>query len=144
MKRIIALYGRGNCGKTTTLNFLKELLREAGQSISSTSHAWQDVAETFMYKGNTICVATRGDNTAEIQNNILYFDSKQPDIAITASRTQKGSADAIGMYGEEIGVHVDWLKMPYVEHLDSATQETVDKAQAKFILQQIDIMLGSL
>lgn len=32
--RIIGLYGHGRCGKSATLNFLKELLRAAVKSLS--------------------------------------------------------------------------------------------------------------
>ena len=35
MKRIIALYGHAECGKSTTINILRELIWENGKSISS-------------------------------------------------------------------------------------------------------------
>ena len=36
--RIIGLYGHGNCGKSETLNELKELLRTVGKLISLSEH----------------------------------------------------------------------------------------------------------
>ncbi len=40
--RIIGLYGHGDCGKSETLNALKELLREEGKSISVKSYPESD------------------------------------------------------------------------------------------------------
>ena len=49
--RIIGLYGHGQCGKSATLNELKELLRAAGKSISKQPHLYSESPETFEYKG---------------------------------------------------------------------------------------------
>ena len=48
--RIIGLFGHGNCGKSETLNELKELLRASGKSISLAEHPFCDKPETFEYK----------------------------------------------------------------------------------------------
>lgn len=68
--RIIGLYGHGRCGKTTTLNILKEMLRKAGKSISSRPHPNSDTPETFEYKGMVVCVAPGGD-----KNNLITIPS---------------------------------------------------------------------
>lgn len=47
--RIIGLFGHGNCGKSETLNELKELLRASGKSISLAEHSFCDKPETIEY-----------------------------------------------------------------------------------------------
>lgn len=89
--RIIGLYGHGDCGKSHTLNYLKELLREAGKSISSQPHPNCEDPETFVYKGLIVCVAPGGDNRTRVEENVHYFKSKHCDVAISATRCKGGS-----------------------------------------------------
>lgn len=89
--RIIGLYGHSNCGKSATLNMLKELLRKEGKSISSQPHPDSDTPETFEYKGLIVCVAPRGDTEEIVDNNVRYFNSKNCNVAISATRCKGGS-----------------------------------------------------
>lgn len=69
--RIIGLYGHGRCGKSETLNELKELLRVAGKSISRKPHSYCESAETFEYKGLVVCVAPAGDTGEIVESNCV-------------------------------------------------------------------------
>ena len=63
---IIGLYGHGNCGKSETLNEVKELLREKGRSISAKPHPLDEKPETFEYKDMIVCAAPGGDDKAKL------------------------------------------------------------------------------
>ena len=88
--RIIGLYGHGQCGKSATLNELKELLRAVGESISTEPHPWSEKPETFEYNGLVVCVAHGGDSREIVENNCRYFKIKGCDVAISATRTKGG------------------------------------------------------
>lgn len=47
MKRIIAVFGHAKCGKSSCLNYTRELLRDNGESLSSNPPYKGDKCETF-------------------------------------------------------------------------------------------------
>ena len=98
--RIFGLYGHANCGKSATLNMLKELLRVAGKSISFTPHPDSDKPETFDYNGQIVCVAPGGDTREVVEANCqplahelcFVLIIQQPDL-LTFRLTPSGSTD---------------------------------------------------
>ena len=112
--RIIGLYGHGQCGKSATLNELKELLRVAGKSISKQLHRYSESPETFEYKGQVICVAPAGDTREIVEANCRYFKQKGCDMAITATRTKGGSVDSLNEFANSEGIKVEWIAKSYV------------------------------
>lgn len=137
--RIIVLYGHTNCGKSATLNMLKELLRAAGKSISSIPHPDSDTPETFVYNGLVVCVAPGGDTKEIVEANCLYFKMKNCDVAVSATRTRMGSAEALNEFAENESVKVDWIQKSYEYNLSDATRTLCNKEIAEFILGKIQI-----
>lgn len=135
--RIIGLYGHSNCGKSETLNELKEMLRTAGKSISSEPHSWSDIPETFEYKRLIICVAPGGDSREIVDRNCRYFKMKGCDVAISATRTKGGSADALKEYAESEGVEIEWIAKSYEYNLSKATQKMCNKETAEVIFRMV-------
>ncbi len=134
---IIGLYGHGSCGKSATLNFLKELLREAGKSISHTPHPNSDTPETFEYKGRVVCVAPGGDTEEIVERNIKYFKLKKCDIAISATRTSGGSVKALQRYEQEEQSEIEWIRKSYEYNLGQATQELCNKETSQYIFNSL-------
>jgi hypothetical protein len=135
--RIIGLYGHANCGKSATLNMLKEMLRCAGKSISTVPHPNSDIPETFEYKGKIICVAPGGDTRAIVESNCRYFKLKNCDVAISATRTRWGSADALNEFAESEGVKVDWVPKSYEYNLSEVTKTQCNKETAEYLLRKL-------
>lgn len=104
LRKIIVLYGRANLGKTRTLRMVIDQLN--GEPISN---AMFDAQTVCRYNGQTIAVATRGDNADELRSNVAYFKSHPCDIAITAARSRGGTHDVIKAYAQEIGAEVVWI-----------------------------------
>lgn len=132
--RIIGLYGRGGCGKSATLNFLKELLRKAGKSLSQTPQPNSDTPETFEYNGLVICVAPGGDTGEIVESNVRYFKSKNCDIAISATRTCGSSVEAFQRYESEMQTKIEWVHKSYEYNLCKATQDLCNKETAQYIM----------
>lgn len=135
--RIIGLYGHGNCGKSHTLNYLKELLREAGKSISSQPHPNCEDPETFEYKGLIVCVAPGGDDRARVEENVRYFKSKHCDVAISATRSKGGSVEALQEYEQSEGTTIEWKPKSYEYCLDEETQTLCNKEYAQVLFDMI-------
>ena len=135
--RIIGLYGHGNCGKSETLNELKELLREAGKSVSAKPHPGSELPETFEYNGLVVCVASGGDSREIVENNCRYFKEKNCDVAISATRTKGGSADALKEFADSEGVKVEWIAKSYEYNLSRETQKMCNQEMAERIMKRI-------
>lgn len=104
LHKIIVLSGRGNLGKTRTLRMVIDKLN--GESIS---YATRDTKTICHYNDQTIAIATKGDNAAELRANVSYFKSHSCDIAITAARSRGGTHDVIKAYAQETGAEVVWI-----------------------------------
>ena len=135
--RLIALYGHSNCGKSNTLNRLKEMLRVDGKSLSSSPHPWCENPETFEYNGQIICVAPAGDSSDIINANLRYFDSKKCDVAITGSRSKGGTIKALVTYATKQGVSIEWVPKSYEHALSKSTQELCNQETAQIIFDMI-------
>ncbi len=134
---VIGLCGHSRCGKSTTLNMLKELLRAAGKSISSTPHPWSDIPETFVYKGKIVCVAPGGDTKEIVDSNCRYFKVKNCDVAISATRSKWGPYDALNNFAFNEKAKIEWIQKSYEYNLKDATQELCNKEIADLILSKI-------
>lgn len=135
--RIIGLYGHGQCGKSATLNELKELLRVAGKSISKQTHSYCESPETFEYNGLVVCVAPAGDTREIVEANCRYFKQKGYDVAISATRTKGGSVDALNEFAAKEGVEVEWIAKSYEYNLSEETQKMCNKETAEVIFRMI-------
>lgn len=137
--RIIGLIGHGNCGKSETLNDLKELLRAAGKSISSSEHPNCDKPESFKYHGLIICVAPGGDTQSIVEDNCRYFKLKKCDVAISATRKKGGPVVALEKYALSEGVDVEWFQKSYEYSLSRDTQKLCNQETAELLLKIICI-----
>lgn len=96
-KVLLVLYGKGSCGKTSTLRNLIDLL--CGQPIITKT---KDCRIVIDYKGHVVGVCTAGDDKNNIEKNYEWFTTKtlngKPiEICIMASR-EKGDAYKSSMY----------------------------------------------
>lgn len=135
--RIIGLYGHGKCGKSATLNDVKELLRKAGKSISLAPHPYCEMPETFEYQGRRVCVAPAGDTREIVEANCRYFKQKGYDVAISATRTKGGSVDALNEFAAKEGVEVEWITKSYEYNLSEETQSMCNKEMAIILIGKI-------
>lgn len=134
MKRIIAITGHSDCGKSRSINYLRELLRENGNSLSMNPPYSGDKPETFRYNGQIICVCPGGDTAPVIEENFMYAIGKQADIIITACRTKGAPHDKVKEYANKLGVSTEWMKKSVEHYLADATQDLCNREYAKVII----------
>ena len=78
LKAIFVLFGKGNCGKTTTLRLLIDLLSSSQQLPQNKA----DVRVIVEYKGKYIYISTYGDVKEEIYINHLFFEGRYDNSKI--------------------------------------------------------------
>lgn len=138
MKRIIVLYGPSNCGKTQTLDYLREIIREhGGQSISIEMYPSGDCSEAFLYKGVVISVGTGGDIVDMIEENFLFAEKWKANIIVTASRTRGAGVDHINQKAEEYGLQVEWYRKSYERDSCENTMDSCNKETAQFLFGKL-------
>lgn len=131
--QIIALYGHAQCGKSSTLNILREILRREGKSISLNGPHHYDRPETFDYHGRMICVAPGGDTKEVVQSNLDYFVSKKCDVGFTASRTKGGPVDALLEFKKRVNVKITWIQKSYEYNLSEKTKKMCNNETAEYL-----------
>ena len=130
--KVIALFGKGGTGKTTTLNLLNNLINPG----TPATNLRKDDKYTFTYKGKTISITTPGDNEKEIINNNTYAKGKKCDIWVTASRTKGQSFNKL----KEISKNIRWIK----KNVGHKRKELVNEAQALDLQAIIDDVINQL
>lgn len=130
--KVIALFGKGGTGKTTTLNLLHNLINPDNPA----TNLGKDDKYTFTYKGKTISITTPGDNEKEIINNNTYAKAKKCDIWVTASRTKGQSVNKL----KEISKNIRWIE----KNVGHKRKELVNEAQALDLQAIIDDVINKL
>lgn len=127
MKKIIALYGRGGIGKTSTLNYLIGLLDPL---LKKEPSEWEkDRRKILLYQEKKVIVTTPGDNSSEIEKNIEFFKKHEGDILITATRTKGITITKLGEYAKKENIYIIWIEKNTAKSLC----ETINRAQAEDI-----------
>ncbi|AEE15851.1 ATP-binding protein [Treponema brennaborense] len=113
--KVIGLYGRSNCGKTSTLNLLIDLLEEktTGCKKPSPQNNVCDRRETISFNGKIVSICTAGDNENQLNENIKYFNKTNPDVAVSATRTSGKTCTELKQYATKQSCDVDWIKKIY-------------------------------
>lgn len=100
MSRIIALQGRGNCGKTTTIKLLPAIL---------TSHGYHPITGMYQNHGNDfldvytngkvkVGVTSSGDNYDLVHDRLADLVAAGCDVCICACRSYGGTHTAINSF----------------------------------------------
>lgn len=132
MKKIIALYRRAETGKTSTLNLLIELLDK--NEKAEENRLTEDRRVSISYGSKKIAVTTWGDNEDELKENIKYFEKKDCDILVTATRTRGETTEILNDYAKEINTEIIWIE----KNLSASLEELINQTQAKDIKAVID------
>lgn len=129
--KVIALFGKGGIGKTTTLNLLNNLINPDNPITDGKDHR-----RTFTYKGKTISITTPGDNETEVKKNIQYIQDKNCDILVTASRTWGQTVTEL----ENFSKNIRWIE----KNVGHKRQDLVNEAQAADLQAIIDEVINQL
>lgn len=84
-----------------------------------------------------VCVAPGGDTRKVVEANCRYFKAKNCDVAISATRSKWGPADALNEFAESEGVEVKWVQKSYEFNLSETTKTLCNKETAELIFVRI-------
>lgn len=149
MQHIIALFGTGDTGKTTTLNHLIDFLNNnhSGFSLIHQNPIRRTENQvTFKHNsGRIVCIATIGDNEHEINKNLDYASQNNADILITASRTGGAGVDKLYETALSNNFLPIFIKKTYEsmaeKHNSNITRTTINEHDLKSVLAQLEYIL---
>lgn len=128
--KIIAIKGRGNCGKSETLGIhLRRILKE--RSGVPHKECWKDTRESIDVNGKVIDICPPGDTEQIVRDNIAFFEAHPCDIAFTATRSRGRGCRALDGYANETGAELIWIRKEYNDDLDKEGQKAANKALAE-------------
>jgi hypothetical protein len=120
MNRIIALRGKGNSGKTTTIWMLHALFRQHGYiPIPDVFNGHKDLIDILQKNGRRIGITSAGDSFTIVQDKLQFLISNGCQICICAcrgfDRANNGTHAAIASFNPPYTVmYVDKTVQPEV------------------------------
>ena len=126
MKKIIALKGKGNSGKTQTIRkVFNELCAQDKDTKVEILIDNADVKAIVTIKGIKIGIESQGDPNSRLKDSLNEFSKKDCDIIVCATRTS--------------GMTVEWVK-----NLDGFTPIWVNQIIEKIELEKPEIILDDI
>jgi len=114
MKKVIALFGRGQVGKSFTIKKVYEILKEKYPNLKLIQQLLGgDIQIVIIINDIKIGIESQGDPTSRIFDSIPLFLKMECNIIICATRTRGGTVDLIESI-EKNGFEIRWLKQQIV------------------------------
>ena len=133
--KIVALYGRGECGKSETLGiYLRRFVRERAGLVSE--DIWKDTRESIPLGNIVINICPPGDTKKIVLENIAFFEAHPFDVAFCATRSWGEGCNALEGYAARVGADLVWIKKPYNDNLDRQGQSAANELLAKDLIDR--------
>lgn len=134
--RIIALKGRGKCGKSETLGIhLRRILKE--RNGIPYEECRPDARELIKVNGKVVDICPPGDNADEVIRNIAFVEEHPCDVLFTATRTRGGSRNTLKDYATGKGAELIEVWKHYDDDLDIEGQAEKNREAAERLLKMI-------
>lgn len=135
MRAIIGLYGRGQTGKTETLNLLIDLLEapSAASPLPAPQPVGRDRRKVVRWQGITVGVCTAGDNEELVRENRDFFERNGCQVGITAARSWGHTHYVMHDHAKRCGARMIWVK----KRLADSCCEQTNMLQARELLSLV-------
>ena len=150
-KIIIALFGKQNSGKTTTLNLLIYELRQHYPAYVFAFDSLPDTDKVVIVDINGVAVgiSTRGDDGSDVDHNLRWLHERNCTLLVTATRTQGSTVNVVEQFATEANYHIDWIEKAHCyksdivpETLMLARYEAANALNLTLLLEAIDYYLA--
>jgi len=133
--KIVALFGRRDCGKSETLGiYLRRLVRERSGLVGE--DIWKDIRECISLGNRVVDICPPGDTEAIVLENIAFFEAHPFDVAYCATRSWGKGCKALERYAARVGADLVWIKKPYNDNLDRQEQSAANELLAKDLIDR--------
>lgn len=134
--KIIALKGRGKCGKSETLGIhLRSMLKE--KNGIPYEECRKDAREQIVVNSKVVDICPPGDNENEVIKNIAFVEEHPCDVLFTATRTRGGSRNTLKDYAEGKSAELKEVWKHYDDDLDIVGQTDKNRETAEGLLKML-------
>jgi ABC-type multidrug transport system ATPase subunit len=106
--QIIALYGRSNIGKTTTLKLVVEKLKKLPNATFQVFTETPDIKVIITIGKTKIGIESQGDPDGRLEESLDYFIRVECDVIICATRTWGATTELVKNRAKPENIH--WIK----------------------------------
>lgn len=143
IKNIIALKGKGSCGKTTSIGYLHEELLSKYTLIETTfSKVGSDFISVFEINEVMVGISSKGDTYDDVMGDLKKLISKGCEFLICACRTydRKNSQGEIRGSNTAIDSLTDFepIRLDKTKTNIQTNRESCNKKDADRLLQEIN------
>jgi len=131
-KQIIALYGRGGSGKTSTLKLVIEAFEHTPQANVQRLKDGVDIRALIIYGGLRIGIETQGDPNSRLAESLEIFVKEGCHIIICATRTRGNTVDLVKGYAPKYEIR--WIEQSYRKTVAEQTLINAKTASEIFVL----------
>lgn len=134
--KIIALKGRGKCGKSETLGIhVRGILRE--RNSVHYEDCTMDTREQIIVNGMVVDICPPGDNEKEVTANIAFVEKHPCDVLFTATRTRGGSRNSLKEYAVRKNAELKEVWKRYNDDLDLEGQTEKNRETAEELMKML-------
>lgn len=144
MKKIVALRGAGNRGKSTTLKIVYEYLLKSFSLLPEDRVApggrgmyrqdmRSDVRAIFVVNGKRVGIESQGDPKSRLKDSLDFFQRKRCDLIICATRTRGDTTDLVQALVPPY--FVEWIAKSVA--LDEGSQRQCNRRDAETVMSSI-------
>lgn len=135
---IIGLYGPETTGKRDTQKRLIELLCKENNNQCDRFESVEG-SSLLRWKNKNIAVAISDASEPKVKDRIAFFEDKNWDILIIATKTRGGASQAVHAYVEDgnTSMRLIWVGKNY----STSSAEFINEAQAKELYDFIDLII---
>ena len=136
---IIGLYGPKLTGKRDTLKRLIELLCKENNNKCDRFESIEG-SSLLRWKNKNIAVAISDASVSKVKDRIAFFEDKNWDILIIATKTRGGASQAVHAYVDgNASMRLIWVGKNY----STSSAEFINEAQAKELYAFIDLIIDN-
>lgn len=139
MKRIIALWGTSNRGKSAIINKVyKKVKTKYPEAIINEIVIGIDIKVVIEIDNKKVGIESQGDPSSRLPDSIKYFVEIGCDVIICATRTRGMTVDAVN--AQKGRYEISWLKQDYIaknSEFDSYNNKQVNTIM-KLLVDSID------
>ena len=137
MKMIIGLFGPKLTGKRDTLKRLIELLCKENNNKCDRFESIEG-SSLLRWKNKNIAVAISDASVSKVNERIAFFEDKNWDILIIATKTRGRGSQAVHAYVDgNASMRLIWVGKNY----STSSAEFINEAQAKELYDFIDLII---
>ncbi len=134
--RVIALFGRGNIGKSRCLGHLINLINQESEGCNYLFEG-NDTRVTLPYLGRRVTICTWGDDYNQEKLNLDRIRQDNPDIAIVATRTKGATMNLVEEFCNDKCYPLKMVEKYVASFDDISGQEFLNNLQAEQMLDYI-------